>query len=244
MKILSFFAIVIFAGLLAGLIHGIINVAVVEPYLDRAIGIENLRKFESGEAQNTPQFQQQFTDYRIWQKQGSIVAGVMLGVATGSLFGLVFAYSRNTLPSQNYVTKALILAGIMWATLYFIPFLKYPANPPTVGDPNTIVFRAVTYIIFVAMSGLGALAFSKLYKRIKSKKFLAFVGYFTFMVSMFFIMPQNPDTITTPMSLVNGFRIISAVTMTIAWIANGVILGLLWKRFQPHIESQVSNVKD
>ncbi|HJU14368.1 MAG TPA: CbtA family protein [Candidatus Nitrosotalea sp.] len=240
MKTLSFFAIVLFAGLLAGLIHGLINVAIVEPYLDKAIGLENLRKFESGETQNTPQFQQQFTDYRIWQKQGSIVAGAMLGVATGSLFGLVFAYSRNILPSQNYVTKSLILTGIMWATLYFIPFLKYPANPPTVGDPNTIVFRAVTYIVFVAISGLGALAFSRLYKRMKNKKFVAFVGYAGFMVIMFVIMPPNPDTITTPMDLVNGFRAISAVTMTVSWIVNGVILGLLWKRFQPHIENQVS----
>jgi hypothetical protein len=38
-------------------------------------------------------------------------------------------------------------------------------------------------------------------------------------------MPQNPDKITTPMDLVNGFRVVSVITMTIYWISNAVILG-------------------
>ncbi|MBI1828631.1 MAG: hypothetical protein HY222_06435 [Thaumarchaeota archaeon] len=51
-------------------------------------------------------------------------------------------------------------------------------------------------------------------------------------------MPANPDKITTSMDLVNGFRVISAVTMTIYWITNAIILGYLWQRFQPHIERE------
>src|SRR6267143_2100947 len=238
MKTLSFLFIVIVAGLLAGLVHGLVNVAFVEPYLDNAIGIENQRLFAEGEAKDTPQFWQQFTDYRIWQKQGSIVAGGILGIATGALFGLVFAYSRHMLPSLSDIKKALVLACIMWAVLYFIPFLKYPANPPTVGDPNTIVFRAVTYALFVALSSLGAFGFSRLYKKMQNKKFVAFLGYAVYMVILFAVMPPNPDAIKTPMDLVNGFREISAVTMTIYWIANAIILCYLWKRFQPHLEKE------
>ncbi len=238
MRTLSFLAIVIAAGCLAGLVHGLINVAFVEPYLDNAIGIENQRLFAEGRAQETPQFWQHFADYRTWQKQGSVDAGVMLGTATGALFGLVFAYSRNILPSNSDVKKVLILAGIMWATLYFIPFLKYPANPPTVGEPTTIVFRAVTYALFVALSGLGAFGFSRLYKKLKNKKFLAFVGYAVFIGIVFVVMPPNPDPIKTSMDIVNGFRTISAVTMTVYWIVNGMILGYLWQRFKPHLESQ------
>src|SRR5207245_8019818 len=128
MKTLHFLAIVLIAGLVGGLVHCLANIIFVEPYLDSAIGIENQRLFASGEAKDTPEFWQKFADYRIWQKQGSIIAGAILGVATGALFGLVFAYSRYKIPSQNEITKALVLAGIMWATLFFIPFLKYPAN--------------------------------------------------------------------------------------------------------------------
>ena len=233
MKTLTFLIIVIVSGFLAGLVHSFLNIALVEPYLDNAIGIENQRLFAQGQAQDNPQFWKQFSDYRIWQKQGSIVAGVMLGTATGALFGLVFAYSRNALPGQNDVQKALVLAGIMWAVLYFIPFLKYPANPPTIGEPDTITFRALIYVAFVALSSLGALGFSRIYKKLENKKFLAFLGYTVFISVAFFVMPQNPDPIKIPLELVNGFRTISAVTVTISWIINALILGWLWKKFQP-----------
>lgn len=233
MKTFSFLIIVISAGILAGLVHGMLNIVLVEPYLDNAIGIENQRLFAEGQAKDTPQFLQQFTDYRIWQKQGSIVAGAILGASTGALFGLVFAYSRKSLPGNNDIKKALILAGIMWAVLYFIPFLKYPANPPTVGEPDTIALRASTYALFVALSGFAAIGFAILYKKMKDKKFLAFVGYAGFMGIIFVIMPQNPDPIKTPVELVNGFRAISAGTMTAYWIVNGIILGWMWKKVKP-----------
>jgi hypothetical protein len=50
-------------------------------------------------------------------------------------------------------------------------------------------------------------------------------------------MPPYPDKITISMDLVNGFRIVSAITMTAYWITNAVILGWLWKKFQPHIDT-------
>ncbi len=233
MKTLSFLVIVIIAGLLAGIIHGMLNIILVEPYLDNAIGIENQRLFAEGQAKDTPQFWQKFSDYRIWQKQGSIISGAILGIATGALFGLVFAYSRQGLPGKNNVVKALVLCAIMWATIFFIPFLKYPANPPTVGDPSTITLRASTYVIFILASGLGALGFSQVYKRLKNKKFLAFFGYAIFITVVFLIMPPNPDKISISMDFVNGFRAISAATMTIYWISNALILGWLWTRFRP-----------
>lgn len=233
MKTFSFLVIVIIAGLLAGLVHGMLNVVMVEPYLDNAIGIENQRLFAEGQAKDTPQFWEKFSDYRIWQKQGSIVSGAILGVATGALFGLVYAYSRHVLPTQNDVTKALVLGAIMWATIFFIPFLKYPASPPTVGDPNTITFRAITYVVFILISGLGALGFSRIYKKMQSKKFVVFFGYAAFISTVFFIMPANPDKISISMELVNGFRIVSAVTMTIYWITNAMILGWLWNKVKP-----------
>jgi hypothetical protein len=233
MKTPLFLAIVLVAGFSAGLIHGLVNLAVVEPYLDTAIGIENQNKFLLGQAQDTPQFWDEFGKYRTWQKEGAVLSGGILGLATGALFGLVFAYSRNKLPSQHNVKKALVLAGIMWLVLFFIPFLKYPANPPTVGDPNTIAFRESSYIAFIALSGLGALGFAKLYKRLQNRKFLIPIGYAIYITAVFLLMPQNPDKITAPLDLVNGFRMVSLSTMTLYWIANAIILGLLWQKFQP-----------
>ena len=235
MKTALFLAVVLVSGFSAGLIHGLINLVVVEPYLDNSIGIENQNRFASGEIHDTSQFLEEFAKYRVWQKEGSIISGGILGLSTGALFGIVFAYSRNKLPSKHNITKALALAGIMWFTLFFIPFLKYPSNPPTVGDPETILFRSSIYIVFIALSGFGALGFAKLYSRLQNRKFLIPIGYAVYMIVMFLMMPQNPDKITAPLDLVNGFRMASLSTMTLYWIVNAVILGLLWQKFHPDV---------
>ena len=240
MKILLFLTIVLVSGFSAGIIHGFVNLAMVEPFLDSAIGIENQKLFATGEAQDTPEFWEEFNTYRIWQKQGEVLAGGILGLSMGALFGLVFAYSRHALPGQNHIKKALVLAGIMWFTIFFIPFLKYPANPPTVGDPGTIVLRTSLYVGFVALSGLGALGFSRIYKKIEnpSRKFIIPFSYAIYISVIFVIMPENPDEIIAPSDLLYGFRFVSAITVTMFWILDAVILGVLWQKFLPHIETQ------
>lgn len=234
MKTPLFIAIVLLAGCFAGTIHGLANLAIVEPYLDEAIGIENQNLFASGEEEDTLQFQAEYESYRIWQKGGQVLAGAILGTSVGALFGIVFAYSRKVLPGEHHVKKALVLAGIMWFTIYIIPFLKYPANPPTVGDTETVVLRAVLYLSFITISGFGAVGFYQLYKKLqKGKRILAFIGYAAFISAVFIAMPANPDEITAPIELVNGFRIMSVLAVSIFWISLGIILGLFWEKLQP-----------
>ena len=235
MKTSLFLSLVLVSGAVAGLIHGSANLVLVEPYLDEAISIENQNMFASGEAKDTIEFWVEYESYRIWQKGGQILAGVILGISTGALFGIVYAFSRNVLPGGNDVTKALVLGGIMWATLYLIPFLKYPANPPTVGDPDTIILRSILYVSFIAISGFGALGFYKLSKLFESKKkVISLFGYGIFITSIFLIMPQNPDEVTAPTPLVDGFRVMSVFGVSSFWISVSLILGYLWNQFKPH----------
>ena len=238
MNTLLFVLIVLVSGFSAGMIHGLVNLVVTEPFLDKAIQIENQNLLASGKAQDTPQFWKEFDQYRTWQKQGEVIAAGVLGLSIGALFGLVFAYSRHILPGENHVKKALVLAGIMWFTLFFIPFLKYPANPPTVGDPSTIFVRSTLYVSFVALSGLGALGFSRIYKKFQNnyKRVVVPLAYAVYVFIVFVLMPQNPDKILAPAELLNGFRIASASTVTMFWIVDAVILGMLWQKFQPHLE--------
>lgn len=237
MKTLLFIGIVLLSGCAAGTIHGLINLAIVEPYLDTAIGIENQNMFASGEADDTSEFWVEYYSYRAWQKGGQLLAGAILGTSIGALFGIVFAYSKNALPGKHLVKKALVLSIIMWATIYIIPFIKYPANPPTVGDPETIMLRQTLYLSFIAISGLSAVGFYQIYKRI-DKKFLAFIGYAAFISAVFVIMPANPDPISAPKDLVNGFRITSAIAVSVFWLAVSLILGTLWQKLQPDKISQ------
>ncbi len=46
-------------------------------------------------------------------------------------------------------------------------------------------------------------------------------------------MPQNPDEVIAPMDLVNGFRAMSVISVSIYWIALGIILGAFWQKIQP-----------
>ena len=231
-----FIVIVLVSGFVAGTIHGAVNLAIVEPYLDEAIGIENQALFESGEAEDTPQFWVEYNSYRDWQKSGQLLAGGILGMSIGALFGIVFAYSRNSLPKGHTVKKTFVLAAIMWLTIFLIPFLKYPANPPTVGEADTVILRQTLYLLFIAISGFSAVGFSRLYKKLENKKYLAFVGYAVFITAVFFIMPPSPDEVTAPMDLVNGFRTMSVMAVTIFWIAEAIILGALWQRYKTKLD--------
>jgi predicted cobalt transporter CbtA len=241
MKSSLFIIIVLLSGAFAGLIHGTVNFAIVEPYLDQAIGIENQNLFESGAEEDSPEFWVEYEGYRTWQKSGQILAGVILGTSVGALFGIVFALSRNSLPGNNDVKKSLILAGVMWLTLYIIPFLKYPANPPTVGDGETVVLRSILYLSFIAISGISAIGFYQLSKKLKNnKKLLALVGYGVFISAVFFAMPENPDEITAPMDLVNEFRFMSVLGVTSFWASIGIILGLFWRKLSSQKEIDYS----
>jgi len=232
-----FIAIVLVSGFIAGTIHGAVNLVIVEPYLDKAIGIENQNLFASGEAEDTTQFWVEYNSYRDWQKSGQLLAGGILGMSIGALFGIVFAYSRNSLPKGHTVKKTFVLAAIMWFTIFLIPFLKYPANPPTVGDADTVILRQTLYLLFIAISGFSAVGFFVLYKKLQNKKKgFAFVGYAVFITAVFFIMPSSPDEVTAPMDLVNGFRTMSVVAVSTFWVAEAIILGALWQKYKTKLD--------
>lgn len=237
MKISLFIGIIVLSGALAGVSLGLVNLVIVEPYLDTAIGIENQNLFASGEEEDTPEFWANYYSYRVWQKGGQLLAGAILGTSLGTLFGIVFAYSKNALPGKSMIKKALVLSLIMWATLYVIPFAKYPANPPTVGDPETIILRQSLYLAFMAISGLGALGFYQVYKKV-NKKAIAFAGYGIMMTSVFFVMPPNPDPVQIDSGLLTGFRITSMIGMSMFWGVVAIILGALWQKTNPDRTAQ------
>lgn len=114
MRTLTFIFITLFSGAVAGAILGLINQIVVEPFIDKAIGIETQRHVSRGE---NIDFEQQ-SQYRKYQKEGEIVASTMMGTSLAALFGIVFAYSRSSLAGSNNKAKALILAAIMFFVLF------------------------------------------------------------------------------------------------------------------------------
>jgi predicted cobalt transporter CbtA len=254
LKAITFIAITLLAGAIAGTILGVLNQGIVEPYIEQAIALENQKApAEEGEIINL----MEFNNYRLWQRGGEILAGTILGTSIAALFGLVFAYSRDSIPgSSNNKKKALILAGIMWFVLFLIPALKYPANPPAVGDPETIYYRQSLYIAYLAISGFAALGVALMYRKLnqvnqimKSDKDsrilligLPAVIYAVIMITAHLAMPPNPDAMNAPMDLVTGFRIASGFTMSIFWGLLGIILGAFWDKTKPHERAKIATV--
>jgi predicted cobalt transporter CbtA len=246
MKTLSFVAITLFSGAIAGIILGLINQAIVEPFIDKAIGIETQLHIAKGESIDTTQQAQ----YRMWQKVGEVVAAAMYGISLSALFGIVFGYSRRSLPGFNNKKKALFLATIMFFVLFLIPALKYPANPPAVGDPATIYDRETLYISFIAISGFSALALALSYRKLKTylseRTVLLIVPliYAVIMISTHLAFPSNPDKVTIPMNLIISFRIASAFTIGIFWGVLGLIIGLFWDKLKLHEANRVASSSD
>ena len=239
MKSLTFILISLLSGVIAGVILAGVNYFVVEPYIDRAIEIEVNNSVASGEVVDFDEL----NSYRVWQKEGTFAAGAILGLTYGAILGIVYALSRKYLPSSDDRKKALILAAVMCLSLYIIPFIKYPANPPAVGDPETIGLRDSLYSGYQLASGIIALGVSILiYKlqRISYLKYIIPIFYLGLVVSIYAVFPANPDDITAPMDLVNAFRVVTFGTMVMFYLVLGAIFGIMWHKFKPHETTRIT----
>ena len=235
----SFIFISLLAGVVAGLVLAGINYFIAEHIIDQAIGIEIENNIAVGE---TVDFDE-LNSYRVWQKEGTFVAGAFLGLTYGAILGIVYVFARRYLPSSDDRKKALVLAGLMCLALYIVPFIKYPANPPAVGDPETIGLRESLYTTYQLTSGLIVLGLSVLLFKIRTInlfKYLIPVFYVGLIGLIFAIFPANPDAITAPMDLVNSFRIVTFTSMIIFYLVLGIVFGAIWRRYKPHEATRIT----
>lgn len=229
MKALTLVGITLSSGVIAGIILAFLNLGIVEPTIDKAIALEVQKQVSSGENVNMSEL----IDYRYWQKAGAFAGGAIYGAGLASLFGVVFVFARSKLPGKNNKQKAILLAGIMWFVLFLMVALKYPANPPAVGDPETIYYRETLYVGYIMISGLAALGMAVIWirTRMNSKKIIIPLMYAAIMVTAYVVMPSNPDKIEISMDLIQTFRILTAITIGVFWGTLGIIFGSLWDKF-------------
>ena len=216
------------AGSLGGLVHAGVSAAVTGPYIEAAIGIETRMILESGE--QAPEFWESLESYRDWQRQGHVLASVLHGVSMASLFSIVYALWRGPMPG-GALGGALLLGAIMWGAVFMVPFLKYPAVPPGVGDPETIGLRTAQYVSFVALSGASAaLAWLASGRAGRARLPAAAAGYAAVMAAAFALFPAAPDAGGLPQDLVDGFRASSVAGVSSLWASMPAAAGLLWRR--------------
>ena len=216
------------AGLLAGLLAGLFAFLFGEPSVDQAIQIEEAASGGHGG-------EEIFS--RSTQKIGLFFATGLFGVTVGGLFGLVYAYFRGRLASRSEWNRSLSLAGALFAGAFLIPYLKYPANPPTVGDPATIGDRTAFYLLMVTLSLLvilGAWYAARALRRRGAgapvRQLTVGVGVVVVVGIVFLVLPAAPDPGEFPSGLLWSFRLSSLGTQLVFWAGLGVVFGLLCER--------------
>ncbi|WP_073250067.1 CbtA family protein [Cryptosporangium aurantiacum] len=90
---------------------------------------------------------------------GLAVAVAIYGAAIGGLFAIAYAFALGRLGRLSERATALVVAAGGFLTVFLLPFLKYPANPPAVGSAETIGRRTGLYLLMMLISvlaGIGA----------------------------------------------------------------------------------------
>lgn len=232
MRARTLIAIALAAGSIGGLVHAAASLAVTGPYIDAAIGLETRMMLETGEAQDSLEFWESLESYRAWQRQGLVLASVIHGISFASLLSIAYVLCRGRLPGGP-VAGAVVLGAVMWAVLFMVPFLKYPASLPGVGDPETIGARTALYVGFVAISGVAAAA-AWLASRPAGRVRLpaAVAGYAAVMAAAFALFPAAQSG-GAPADLEAGFHVASVAGVSSLWASMPLASGLLWRRLGP-----------
>jgi predicted cobalt transporter CbtA len=129
----------------------------------------------------------------------------------------------------------LAISGII--AVYIVPNLKYPANPPSVGDPETIAMRTELYFAMILISLAAMIAAWMVRNRLVSQygewnaALIAGAGYLIVMVVVSLALPSvNEVPEGFPATVLWQFRMASLGAQAIMWATIGLVFGALTER--------------
>jgi len=229
-------------GLLGGLLAGVLALgfaeAFGEPPVEVAIAFEDRSAEQEAHQHGTePAAQAAPVSRGVQRTLGLAVATCAFGTALGGLFALAFAFAYGRIARLSPRSTALLLAAVGFGVVFLVPYLIYPANPPSVGDPNTIDNRSAWYFAMMALSiGWSVLAMwarRRLAERIEGwlAGVVAVLGY---LVAVFATGALLPDFHEVPQGFpaqsLWEFRIASLGTQAVLWAALGITFAVLFDR--------------
>ncbi|WP_285683596.1 CbtA family protein [Actinoplanes sp. NBRC 103695] len=219
------------AGLIAGLLAGVFAFAFGEPKVDAAIAIEEAAAPPAAADEEPPLVS------RDGQKAGLFLATGLYGVALGGLFAVGFALLRRRLRTPDDTRAALGLAAAGLVGVVLVPWVKYPPNPPAVGDPSTIDQRTASYLAILVIGVVAVWASVLAFRSLRSGaaewlRLTAGLGAFLLVVVIGFVLLPNIDEVsaTFPASLLWNFRLTSLGTQVVMWAVLGLTFGALTAR--------------
>jgi predicted cobalt transporter CbtA len=225
------------AGAVGGLLAGAFGYLLATPLMDRAVELEAARS--DGSTVET------FT--RNTQHLGFIGATLAVGLALGVLYAVAHRFSGAD--DRDPWGRALRLGAGGFFALALVPFLRYPANPPGVGDSATIDGRSHLWTVALVIGLAGAVAAGLVARQLKERgtrasvRQLVVVLVLAATVSLTFVLPDNTDEITVPVGLVWDFRILSLATLALLWGGLAATFGLLSER-AARVEAEPARVRE
>ncbi|MFD5103651.1 CbtA family protein [Streptomyces albidochromogenes] len=225
------------AGGAAGLAAGLFSLLLAEPVMDRAIRLEEARSAEEhahGAAATAVQHHEELFS-RSTQHFGLVVTAVVAGLALGVLFALAYAlvHRRTGLAEQPW-PRALAFGAAAFVAVSLLPGLRYPANPPGVGDAGTVADRQALWLAAVVIGVLGMLLAWQVYVRLADRSVpvrqvaVALIGVAT--LAVLFALPGNPDEVPVAATLLWDFRVLSLASHAVLWAVFAGVFGALGLR--------------
>ncbi|WP_009477501.1 CbtA family protein [Rhodococcus sp. JVH1] len=251
MPLTDSFAKLLIRGLLAGLIAGILagGVAFVlgESHIDAAIAIEESNSAAEAEVHSHDATQaaepaghshdeEEALVSRDGQRFGLFLATSLAGLALGAIFAVVANYARRVTTLSGPLL-GLTLATLGWLAIEAVPFFKYPANPPAVGDPETITQRTWLWLAAVVLGLLAVVASVFAAKAVAAQEFLSLriaapVLAFLVVVTIGYLVLPTVDEVGDdfPAVLLWQFRLSSLATQATLWLVLGLAFAFLTER--------------
>lgn len=169
------------------------------------------------------------------QSTVGLLAGVgVYGIAVGGLFALVFALAYGRLGPYGARATAGVVAAAGFVAVVLVPFVKYPAQPPAVGDPDTLTARTVQYFGLIVVSIAVAVAAAYLARRLTPQlgtgnAVLAAVGAYIAAMAVVMLLLPSADAVpeSFPAAVLWRFRMAALGVQAVLWATFGILFGLL-----------------
>src|SRR6516225_2818670 len=236
-------------GLLAGLIGAVLAFLFArlcaEPVIGRAIAFEDGR-IDAENAHGVHEHGAELFTRGVQAIAGLGFGVLIFGVAMGALFAVLFCVVYPRATSVGPRSLSLLLAAAACGAVYLVPCVKYPPNPPAVGQADTIRARTGWYLVMVLASVVLAIAAVWLARRLAARfgawngRLLATAIYLVAIAAVMALLPavdETPGPLRDasgvivyqgfPADVLYEFRLLSLGTQLVLWATIGVVFATL-----------------
>jgi hypothetical protein len=223
-------------GMLVGAVAGLLAFAFAfvfgEPQVQHAIDFEDHLAALHHRAVDAP-----VVSRGVQRTLGLLTGTLATGVALGGLFGLTYAYAYGRIGAVGARATSALLALGAFVTVTLVPFTKYPANPPTVGSPETIDQRTALYVAMIAVTILAGVAAVRVRRALLARHgawnaaVLAGAAFAAVVAVAELILPAVRETPAGfPADVLWHFRVASLGINATIWLTLGLGFGALAER--------------